>query len=375
MSQDIEEYIRYGGVLDKLLVIRCINSLGHSPEPMFTNAGSFTDTDPMESSHGKPCTIEEPTAELYSKRGFSTIKKIFSGSGKKVIRYSCADENSLMHQLSPEAGTFTLMAGPPGIGKTTLVMQTIAETLCRNDDIGSILIANTDQNVENLMRREISRIGNLNLNDVRNKDIFDIPGCARKHWKEFPKIELLAKKLHFFDEPPIHIEDIEHDIEGLKPEIVVIDHFNEIQIYNKPKFKDMERINHLVTVLQGFANQGIAVIAVCALNRTGEQRAEYASVGFSALRGSSSLEYGATKIWSLRHAKKSSGHTHILDGLKSKETTQTDIPLNFDGSKMSFTVADPRQKPSQETQKPKKKNTSQPSKQGEVDGDGGVFLE
>ena len=372
-GDSVEKYICSGGTLDGLIATYEINSIGYQPEPLYVN--------PYEVELRKGNTFasswEISTKQPLAQSGTEAVKAL----GKSILRkhkikcYHCADEGTLLHQLSPEKGTVTFIAGPPGVGKTAFAMQVIAEMIKRNANIHNVLVANTDQSTTDLMRREACRECNIPLGEIRDNLIFANSVNQRSLRESFAKVTSVAEKCHFIADPPIYIEDIENDVEALKPEILLVDHLHEIKIDERPKIKDNDRISYLTTVLRGFACRGVAVIALLALNRTGAKSAKYGSLDFSALRGSSSLEYSATKIWFLRNALKKSGYTHILEGAKSKETLLTDVPLNFDGSRMQFSVAEPTMEPKPEPKSPMPRKANSAKKAGKMDTDGGTFAE
>jgi replicative DNA helicase len=280
-----------------------------------------------------------------------------------------------LRQLDPEPKTVTIIGGGTGVSKTALISTVVCETMYRNGDLDSVLFVNTDQSPHSLFEREISRVSGIRYDDVHNNDLLN-EDYHRRINKQIEKINLFKTKSHFFDCPPYQFEAIEKEAERVKAQILVLDHVQSI-LCGKDDQNPIDRLSKLMSaVLQLAQAKGIAVICASALNRQGAARSRYTSADVNALRGSSTIEYLATKIWMLRQTGKGENGKYpcILEGKKDKEAAQLDIPLTFDGPFMRFEVGTPDDSPDG---KSKSKSTVKTKRRvvqkSVVNGDGGTF--
>lgn len=297
------------------------------------------------------------------------VQRLFSG--RKLIKYACADEGSPLRKLDFTAATITALAGPTGIGKTALTASLVCEAALRNKGLGKILYVNTDQHPDSLFEREVSRITGIPYQDIYLNRL-NTSGYYKLLDEQFEKIQTVMKKIYYFNTSSF--EQIERKIQSLGPQLIVLDHIQAISVHSRSG-KKIEQMELLMERLLNLIQSGRSIFLVAALNRDGARRAEYGPLSVDAIRDSSAIEYIATNIWFLRKDsnRKGSEQYLLLENAKQKESAKSKeaIPLLFDGAHMRFSIAEPPKKP----ECPKRKNPRKTvaPKVGVPDEDGGVL--
>lgn len=234
-------------------------------------------------------------------------------------------------------GRVVLIGGPPGGGKTALVMQKIVEMLRYQSDV-RVLVANCEMAPEALLDRQLARLSGIDAERVRHRRLG--PEHQERIAAGLATLESIADRLAFMN-APYDIRNVAATADAFGADVLVCDY---IQRFTVPT-EDVEarhRVNRTMDYLRQFANAGLAVIVVSAVGRTRDKagRSSYAGDGLSlaSFRETSELEYGADDALILAHFDPAEPDAVRLSHLKARHGRQVDQELYFDRSVQSFTL-------------------------------------
>jgi replicative DNA helicase len=243
-------------------------------------------------------------------------------------------------------GTVALLGGSPGMGKTALAMQFVV-TAMANDDELRVCVANVEMPPERLLERQLSRLGDVPLDDIQYRRLSD---RQRERLQEpFDLLDDIADRLVFV-KAPMTLENVAAAADSIDAELIVLDYIQRIRPVGKHDDK-RGSVDATMDSIRRFADAGCCVLALSAIGRSKDSkgRSSYAGDGLSlaSFRESSELEYGADDAYLLVPTADSDqdGDDPLVEvtlkQLKSRYGKPTDCDLIFDRSRQSFTLAEP----------------------------------
>lgn len=227
------------------------------------------------------------------------------------------------------------LAGPPGVGKTALVLQLVTDLLQRNTGV-SVLMANVEMPPDELTRRILSRLSGvagdaLADNHLTGQNKRKLQAAAKTYAR-------IAKRLCFLDHP-FELAHVGDEMKGAN--VLVADYIQRFTVGGEVRDAGEERtrLNDVMGYLRLFCDGGACVLAVSAVSRQkGHKGSNYTNLGLASLRGSSELEYGADAVY-LMEAEDGNGSVVKLENAKLRYGRKRDVRLRFHGDAMRFTDA------------------------------------
>lgn len=192
-------------------------------------------------------------------------------------------------------GDLVIVAGRPGMGKTTLAIN-MGENVALDPQVrGTVLIFSMEMPAEQLMTRMLSSVGGVPLHDIRSGKVTD------QDWFRISSAtsQLQEAKLYIDDQPALTPTDLRARARRLKREqglhMVIVDYLQLMQVSGSKENRATE-ISEISRGLKALAKElDVPVIALSQLNRSVEQRDGKKPV-MSDLRESGAIEQDADMI-------------------------------------------------------------------------------
>ncbi len=192
-------------------------------------------------------------------------------------------------------GDLVIVAGRPGMGKTTLAIN-MGENVALDPQVkGTVLIFSMEMPAEQLMTRMLSSVGGVPLHDIRSGRVTD------HDWARITSAtsQLAEAKLYIDDQPALSPTDLRARARRVKREhglhMVIVDYLQLMQVSGSKENRATE-ISEISRGLKALAKElNVPVIALSQLNRSVEQRDGKKPV-MSDLRESGAIEQDADMI-------------------------------------------------------------------------------
>jgi replicative DNA helicase len=252
----------------------------------------------------------------------------------------------LFEHLVLAPGRLLLLAGPPGSGKSALVLQWLVEALTRNEEL-SCYLANVEMDPTVLLHRLVARQAQINLHALMEHAVSE-----EDTGRLSLGLEALAKigDRLILAEPPFEFGRIVDEMENIGARLACIDYVQRVPVDTSlvPHTDDRTRLEGLMSACRELARQDRCVFVVSAVGRTknGKGQATYGDhLNYANLRGSSELEFAPDDVAILvrKNDKERNADTWTLTlkHEKGRHTATTDKTLWFHRSVQTFEDASP----------------------------------
>lgn len=233
-------------------------------------------------------------------------------------------------------GLLTLLGGPPGLGKTALVMQWTLDALRASPELRAIVV-NVESTPSVLLDRQLSRLSGIDAGLIRDRATLD----GERLQFGFAELDAVAERLAFVN-APYTLEHVAAVVDAFQPGLIVIDYAQRVPPTDAGGPDLRQTVTQTMQFLRRFTGAGLAVIAVAALARgRGKTGSTYNGAGLASFRESSELEYGADDAYLLMPAgNDADAGAMVLHHLKARHGEPVSLSLLFDGAHQSFAALD-----------------------------------
>ena len=269
---------------------------------------------------------------------FISADSLFGGwrddvlSGQSPVLYPVADDSSSLSKLEIGPGLVTLIGGPPGTGKTALVMQLVIDAVRLTPTL-RVVVNNIEMPASVLLDRQLARLSGIDLGTIRSRNLG--PAHGDRLSLGLNTLEGIADRLAFL-KPPFNLGNVADTVDEFAAEVIVLDYIQRIAPPGEHGDK-RGSVDACMNYIRQFADAGMAVIVVAAVSRTkdkaGRSSDDAAGLSLASFRESSELEFGADDAFIL---SRSSAQQVELRHLKARHSEPFDHVLNFDGSLQRF---------------------------------------
>lgn len=258
-------------------------------------------------------------------------------AGTPPTLYPLADPGNPLADIEVGPGLVSLWGGPPGVGKTALVMQLVVDALRLTPTLAA-LVANVEMAPAALLDRQLARLSGLDLKTVRHRRFTSEHRERRAAGLE--ALGAVVPRLAFL-RPPYSVENVVRSADAVGADLIVMDY---VQRFTPPGESAHRKaaVDGVMDAARRMADQGAAVILVAAVGRQKDAsgRSSYADLGLASFRESSELEYGADDAFLLVRDDPDEPAGVTLRHVKSRHGETRDIPLLFSGTVQRFDPAE-----------------------------------
>jgi replicative DNA helicase len=190
-----------------------------------------------------------------------------------------------------------VLAGPPGSGKSALILQWLVEALTRNEDL-TCYLANVEMDPTVLLHRLVARQAQINLHALMGNSVTeqDVDRLSLG-------LEALAKigDRLIFAEPPFEFGRIVDELENIGAQLACIDYIQRVPVDDSliKHTDDRTRLDGLMSACRDVARQDRCILVVSAIGRTKNGKGQVTHgdhVNYANLRGSSELEFAPDDV-------------------------------------------------------------------------------
>jgi replicative DNA helicase len=243
-------------------------------------------------------------------------------------------------------GIILLLGGPPGAGKTALIMMWVLMTLLLNPEL-KVAVANVEMSAMRLLDRQLARLSGVPLNRILRRQYE--PMDATRLGKGFEQIRAVVDRIAFV-QGPFDLARVADVADAFEADLLVLDYLQRFDVAGRHNGL-REKTNAQMSLLRQFASSGVGIIAAAALTRSKDSagRSSYAGrhLGLASFRESSELEYGCDEAFLLfglddEEEAEDDGSIQkmMLAHVKSRDGELTSTALKFHRRIQEFTALD-----------------------------------
>ena len=140
-------------------------------------------------------------------------------SGRPPTLYPVAD-SGLLTRIEIGPGNVTLFGGPPGSGKTALIMQLVVDALRLTPTL-TALVANVEMPPAALLDRQLARLSGIDLQTIRHRKV--TPALMERAEIGLAALAGVARRLAFA-RPPFGVENVARSADAFGADLVVLDY-------------------------------------------------------------------------------------------------------------------------------------------------------
>ena len=245
--------------------------------------------------------------------------------GEPPIKYAVP---APFETLDLRPGRLVLIGGPPGCGKTALVLQVLVELLRWNPNAKAML-ANVEMSPVVLLERIVARLANVPLSAIMDRTL--TLDEQRRIQAARGLLDPIAARLAFLH-APYTLEHVAAAGTAFDADVIVIDYLQRFVISDNQR----EQLETASSILRRFCDMGACVMCISAVARQkAKNGSTYKGLSLASFRGSSECEYTADLAYLLVSHK---GQV-TLQAVKHRFGVPTDIALQFDGTTQTFKPA------------------------------------
>lgn len=270
---------------------------------------------------------------------FTPSAELFAGwrddvqSGKPPTLYPVAEPGNPLARIEVGPGLVSMFGGPPGAGKTALVVQLVVDALRLTPTIKA-LVANVEMPPTALLDRQLARLSGIDLKAIRHRRLKS--EYTPRLSAGLDTLAALVARLAFV-RLPYTLENVARSADAFGADVLVLDY---IQRFAPPGEHAHRKaaVDASMEYVRGFADAGVAVVVVAAVGRQRDEngRSGYGGLNLASFRESSELEYGADDAFLLVRDDAEDASAVTLKHAKSRHGETCDIPLRFDGAVQRF---------------------------------------
>ena len=213
-------------------------------------------------------------------------------------------------EQGPRKGLFTVVGGPPGLGKTALALQLTIGTLAKNADAVATWAAG-EMSPAQLAKRALACTSGLALGLLSRprEDLSDYQRDRLDRAMDF--LASAGDRLRFLG-PPLTPAKIEQETNSNSSAWLVVDYLQLVRSDRSANSR-REEVDEVVRELTRFAAQGIAVMAVSNMAKGHDDRGRGRDV-LGAFKESSEIAYAADACFVLEQEEQVDEHgdTEVL---------------------------------------------------------------
>lgn len=244
-------------------------------------------------------------------------------------------------------GVILLLGGPPGAGKTALIMQWVFQALLLSPGL-RVAAANVEMSSMRLLDRQLARLSGVPLGRILRRQYEPLDAC--RLGKGFERVRAVADRIAFV-QGPYDLARVADVADAFEADLLVFDYLQRFDVAGRHNGL-REKTNAQMSMLRQFAAGGVGIIAAAALTRSRDSagRSTYAGkhLGMASFRESSELEYGADEAYLLfavgDDEDGAEGDRSIqkmmLAHVKSRDGELTSTMLKFHRCTQKFTMID-----------------------------------
>lgn len=273
-------------------------------------------------------------------------------AGKDPVLWRNKDKKWDPVELGP--GIISVLAGAPGMGKTTLALQLTCDALRHNPGLYTY-VASCEMTEDALLRRLLARYSGVSAEHIRFPSKLTEADKGRINIGKSVLIEI-APRFYIYD----GVFALKQLTETLKqgkfpPGLLVIDYVQALSFEERAAENKRQEINEILKRLRELADKGVGIIAVASVSRQkSAQGSTYESgLNLASFKESGDVEYSADSCWILsappklkpdKKAQEEEKRSSGLDGLmvlkceKNRHGPAQSLPLSFDKKTMCFEV-------------------------------------
>jgi replicative DNA helicase len=235
--------------------------------------------------------------------------------------------------LDVRPGRVILIGAPPGVGKTTLVLQLLMMILDAYPELRAV-VGNVETAPPVLLDKLLARLAGVDFTAVTDRTFTTeererIDAVLRDHAGVLDRVNFL--------EGPFTVEAVMGAMRAAGANLAVIDY---VQRYSSGDKEDRAKLDEVMNKVRLLANAGAAVFVVSSVTRQKNRNggSTYAGLSLAAFRGSAELEFGADDAY-LLHSDPTTGVAR-LEHVKFRFTRPRDVHLRFCGEYQRFDAGD-----------------------------------
>ena len=235
--------------------------------------------------------------------------------------------------LDIRPGRLLLLGGPPGAGKTALLLQ-VGIDLLRLNDAARLLICNVEMPAVLLAERIVSRLSAVPLSAIADRTM-----TPDEHDRVRQTVDALrpsAGRLAFLG-PPFSLEHVAAAADEFQANVMILDYVQRFSVGTDAKDK-REQLDTAVSVIRRFCDDGAAVLCAAAVARQKSAHGStYRGLNLASFRGSSELEFGCDAAYLMAKDAEGPGITFACE--KNRYGATENISTIFDPTMQVFGAA------------------------------------
>ena len=200
-----------------------------------------------------------------------------------------------------EKGEMVFLGGPPGAGKTVMLLDWLVEILL-HDDSTKVLIDQVEMSPEKLIRRLVARFARVNAYKMRDAILSD-DELLRIKCDGIPKLEQFSSRIANFD-PPHVIEDVIENALDFGASVVCIDYLQRVKTRRRSSSDTRSNIDSVLSTCRDAAmTYGLTIFVASSLARTPSKQGADAycidNLSMASFKDSGDIEYSADSAYLL----------------------------------------------------------------------------